>query len=135
MKLRSIIALFLALILVSSFTWSAYAEQAQDEVQIHPHIIYTISTSEGISGIVDLPEDGNAYFVRITFFLPYNTFFVVILPIVDGEFDLRICCSAEYISMQLVDEPDAFLPGTYTVYDSLGYPTGRASEHPPDARG
>lgn len=128
MKLRNIIALLLALIFVVSFTGSASAE-----AQISPHFVYTIHTDDEVSGIVDLPENGSAY-VRLSFFLPYGTPVIVVVPVVDGAFNLRISCDTEYILMQIVDKPDAFLAGTYTVFDSLGHPTGWASGHPPDAR-
>ena len=132
MKLRNIIALLLALILVVSFTGIAFAEQ--EEAQISPHFVYTICTDNEISGIVDLPEDGSTYYVRLTFFQPHNTYFVVVVPVVDGAFNLRISCDTEYIAMQLVDKPDAFLPSDYNAFDSLGYTTGITSGHPPDAR-
>lgn len=134
MKLRNIIVLLLALILVVSFTGSAFAEPEQEEAQISPHFVYTICTDNEISGIVDLSEDGGAYYVRLTFFQPFGTFFIVVVPVVDGAFNLRISCDTEYIAMQLVDKPDAFLPSDYNAFDSLGYTTGRTSGHPPDAR-
>lgn len=103
-----------------SFAEDAYAPNPEDAAVTEPHIIYTHYTSEWLYALVDLPEDGAEYFMRITFFIPGNMFFVLVLPIADdGTFFFWISCPAEYVAMQVADRQDALIPGTYTPYHAI----------------
>lgn len=125
----------LALFLCVSLTGFAQAEQPQqyDEVD-EPHIVYTRYTAEELYGLVDVPNDGHPYFVRVVFVLPCNAFFALVMPIQDGEFRVWTCCDAEYVSLQIVDKWNAYLPGSYIDYEAMGFCGLNAREHTPDRR-
>ncbi len=130
-KLKSIQALLLALILCVSLAGGVRAENGDDAAIYEPHFVHVHYTEETLHGIVDAPSDG-PYFVRVTFILPTNTFFVIVTPVKDWEFCIRIACVAEYVAMELVDRQDAFCPGTYTAYDAIGIHGLRELDHPPN---
>lgn len=134
MKLRNILALMLAMVICVSLTGIAQAENGDDAVIYEPHFVHVHYTEETLHGIVDVPVDGLAYFVRATFILPQNAFFVVITPVQDYEFCIWIDCAAEYVALELVDRQDAFCSGTYTAYDAIGLHGLRELDHPPDGR-
>ena len=128
-----ILALVIALAaVVTGFAVPAQAEDAyvpdvDDVVVTDPHIIHVKYTDYQLYALVELPEDGFACFMRVTFFLPGNTYFVIVQPIAeDGTLDLRISCYAEYISMEIVDRLDALVPGTYGHFGGTGFMTHHA---------
>lgn len=90
------LALFLA-----AFVFTARAEETTA-----PHIVYTRFTMDGLYGLVDLPDDGNTYYMRFTFFLPGDTYFVMLSPVPDaGYFYIWISCHSEHITMELIGRP------------------------------
>ena len=132
---RGILVLALVIALAAAVTGfavpaqaeDAYAPNAEDAVVTDPHIIHVNYTDNQLYALVELPEDGFAYFMRVTFFLPGNTYFVIVQPIAeDGTLDLRIACYAEYISMEIVDRLDALYPGTYWHFGGTGFRTHHA---------
>lgn len=123
-----ILALVIALVAVvtgfavPALSEDAYAPDPEDVIVTVPHIVHTHYTEEWLFALVDLPEDGAEYFMRITFFIPGNTFFILVLPIeADGTLFFYITCDTEYIAMQVVDRMDAIIPDSYTAYDALGF--------------
>lgn len=127
-----ILALVIALAaVVTGFAVPAQAEDAaldvEDVAVTDPHIIHVKYTDYQLYALVELPEDGFAYFMRVTFFLPGNAYFVIVQPVAeDGTLDLRIACYAEYISMEIVDRLDALVPGTYGHFGGTGFMTHHA---------
>lgn len=118
--LALILAAALVWVIVGSFIWSAAAEE--ESLVVVPHIVYTRYDATGLYALVELPEDGMAYYMRVTFFLYGNTYIVIVAPISEeGEMRIWIACNCEHISMQIVDKPDALCPGTYTPYEALGW--------------
>lgn len=56
-------------------------------------------------------------YARITFFLSDDTFIINIVEVKDGGIFAAYCdAPTEHVSVQIVAEADAYLPGTYTVY-------------------
>ena len=52
-----------------------------------------------------------------TFFLTDDTFIINVVEVKDGGIFAAYCDAAtEHVSVQIVAEADAYLPGTYTVY-------------------
>ena len=127
-----ILALVIALAaVVTGFAVPAQAEDASPDVEdvavTEPHIIHVKYTDYQLYALVELPEDGFAYFMRVTLFLPGNAYFVIVQPVAeDGTLDLRIACYAEYISMEIVDRLDALVPGTYGHFGGTGFMTHHA---------
>ena len=58
--------------------------------------------------------------VRLTFFLPGNEFFLLFAPIEpDGTFRAYVLADCEHLAVQIVDDPYAIVPGQYTVLSSI----------------
>lgn len=112
----------------------AYAPDVEDGAVTEPHIIYVHYTDQWLFGLVELPENGLPYYARITYFLPGNTAVVLVLPVEDAQFRIRAACEAEYIEIQIVDTQEAFIPGTYTAYESQAFSGLHMPKHPPDGR-
>ena len=110
---------FLLILTLLIIPFVSFAEESKDEA-ITPHFVYTQSTENRLFGLVDLPEDGSAYFVRATYYVPQGAYFILIVPVVNGEFCVWIFCRPSHITMELVDRQDAFRIGSYTVYDTIG---------------
>ena len=70
-----------------------------------------------LRGEITAPE--GTYYARVTVCLPQSTFYALILPIgPDGTFGLDIATNCEYIGIEIVDTPEALVPGNWTYYDA-----------------
>ena len=88
--------------------------------EITPHIVYTNYDGLTLFGLADVPEDGQEYWARLTFFLPGNDFILLFAPIgPDGVFQAYIYTDCVHLAVQIVDDPCAIAPGTYTPYDAM----------------
>ena len=110
--MKKLFALFLAVIMLCSVHTSTGAEE---DISQYVHIAYAGYDGAELFGEVEIPD--GQFFIRATFFMPGNTFFVVIFPISrEGLFQLDIYVDCEHIAVQVVDTAAAFVPLTYTPY-------------------
>ena len=122
--MKKLISMILALALVFALTMPALAESIPiddlPKAQARAHAVYTCYNGSEVYGLMEVPEDGVEYWVRLTFFLPHDDFFLLIVPIgPDGTFQAYICTDCVHLAVQIVDEPCAIAPGSFTVYDAL----------------
>ena len=97
------------------FVVNAGAAQAENEPIIH----YVVRGENGFGGHVFTDKDG--YYIRATLFYKDNYYFIVVIPVGEnGVWELLIRGDVEHASLQVVDRPDAFVPGEYIVYDCMG---------------
>ena len=112
--MKKLLALFLAVIMLCSVHTSTGAEE---DISQYVHIAYAGYDGVELFGEVEIPD--GQFFIRATFFLPGNFFFVIIFPISrEGLFQLYIDVDCEFITIQVVDSPMALLPMHGTVYAS-----------------
>ena len=115
--MKKLISLILALCLVLTVPLLPAAAETH-----RPHTVYACYNGHEVFGLVDVPEgDETEYWARLTFFLEdSNAFFLLFCPIQpDGTFQCNISANVRHLSIQIVDDPKADLPGTYNCYDAL----------------
>lgn len=110
---------FLVILALLILPLASFAEELQETANT-PHFVYTQRTEKLLYGLVEVPADGAVCFVRVTYCVPQGAYFILILPVVHGEFHAWIFCHACFITLELVDRQDAFYVGTYTAYDTIG---------------
>lgn len=110
--MKKAIVVLIAIILLISLLMAGIAEEAA------PHFIYTQCTDEWVYGIVELPDDGRIYYVRMIFYLPHDTFVALTVTVEGKTFNARVSCPVAYITMELVDEIGVFGSGQW-VFDVL----------------
>lgn len=109
--MKKLFALILAVIILFSIPCIVNSE----DIAQYVHIAYAGYDGAELFGEVEIPD--GQFFIRATFFLPGNTFFVVIFPISrEGLFELDIYVDCEHIAIQVVDTASAYVPLTYTAY-------------------
>ena len=108
----------LVLLLIGAILCSApFAAGTEDDTSQFFHIAYAAYDGYELFGEVETPD--GVFFVRATFFLPCNQFFVVIVPISrEGLFELEIAVVCEYAAVVIVDSPAAIVPGNGVCYES-----------------
>ncbi len=108
--------LLIGAILCATIPVSADTEDAEDISQFF-HIAYAFYDGCELFGEVEIP-DGDFY-IRATFFLPCNQFFVLTFPISrEGTFSFFIAVICESVSIVIVDRESALAPGSGTFYKS-----------------
>ena len=108
--------LLIGAILCATIPVSAYTEDTEDISQFF-HVAYAFYDGCELFGEVEIP-DGD-YYIRATFFLPGDQFFVLTFPISrEGTFSFFIAVNCEYISIVIVDSESALAPGSGTFYES-----------------
>ena len=114
--MKKLISLLLALCLALALLLPAWAETHR------PHTVYACYNGHEVFGLVDVPEgDETEYWARLTFFLEdSNAFVLLFCPVQpDGTFQCGISANVLHLSIQIVDNPLAMVPGTYHFYDAL----------------
>ena len=80
-------------------------------------IVSAVYDGLALRGSIDAPE--GTYYARVTVCLPDGVFYALILPIgPDGTFGLDMAANCEYIGIEIVDTPEALVPGDWTYYDT-----------------
>ena len=114
--MKKLLALLLIGAILCTFPVAANTEDAEDISQLF-HVAYAFYDGLELFGEVEIP-DGHFY-IRATFFLPCNEFFVLTFPISrEGTFSFFIAVNCEHISIVIVDRESALAPGSGTFYKS-----------------
>ena len=112
--MKKLLALLLIGAILCAFPIAANTEDAEDVSQFF-HIAYAMYDGYELFGEVEIPD--GTWFVRASFFLPGNQFFVLIIPISrEGLFQLHIAVNCEHIAIGIVDSPAAMVPGKGAVF-------------------
>ena len=112
--MKKLMALLLIVVILCSAPVVAGTEDATSQIF---HIAYAAYDGFELFGKVEIPD--GVFFIRATFFLPCNQFFVVIVPISrEGLFELEIAVVCEYAAVVIVDSPAAVVPGNGVYYES-----------------
>ena len=112
--MKKLLALLLIGAILCTFPVAANTEDAEDISQFF-HIAYAMYDGYELFGEVEIPD--GVYFIRASFFLPENQFFVLIIPISrEGLFQQHIAVNCQYIAIGIVDSPAAMIPGKGTVF-------------------
>ena len=108
----------MALLLIGAILCSVpVVAGTEDDTSQFFHIAYAAYDGSELFGEVEIPD--GVFFIRATFFLPCNQFFVVIVPISrEGLFELEIAVVCEYAAVVIVDSPAAIVPGNGVYYES-----------------
>lgn len=114
--MKKLLALLLVGAIICTVPIVANTEDAEDISQFF-HVAYAFYDGLELFGEVEIPD--GIYFVRASFFLPGNQFFVVIVPISrEGLFELEIAIVCEYAAVVIVDSPAAIVPENGIYYES-----------------
>ena len=112
--MKKIFVIFLTLMMLCATLPPCAAEE------INPRIVHASYNGFELFGVAEIPEEKEMW-VRLTFFLPGNEFFLLFAPIEpDGTFRAYVLADCEHLAVQIVDDPYAIVPGQYTVYDASG---------------
>lgn len=107
------------LFIVAIFCFATLNTAQTEPVPDTPHVVYTYYDGVEMTGLAEIP-DGGEYYVRLTFFIEGDRFFILFAPIdQNGEFHTYVVANCERLVVQVVDNPHAIQPGSYTVYDIL----------------
>ena len=108
----------LSLLLVGAILFAvpvAVNTEETEDISQYFHIAYVLYDGYELFGGVEIPD--GTWFVRASFFLPGNQFFVLIIPISrEGLFQQHISVNCEHIAIEIVDSPAAIVPGHGTVF-------------------
>ena len=108
--------LLIGVILCTTIPVAAHTENEEDISQFF-HIAYAYYDGTELFGEVEIP-DGDFY-IRATFFLPCEQFFVLTFPISrEGTFSFFIAVNCESISISIVDRETTLAPGSGLFYKS-----------------
>ncbi len=106
----------IALLLVGAILFSVpLVANTEDDIAQYFHVAYAMYDGIELFGEVEIPD--GVFFIRASFFLPGNQFFVLIIPISrEGLFQQHIAVNCEYIAIGIVDSPAAIVPGQGAVF-------------------
>jgi hypothetical protein len=107
--MKKLLAALLAGILLC-LTPCVAVTNGDEDISQYIHIKYAMYDGLELFGDVEIP-DGDFY-IRATFFLPGDQYFVLIVPISrEGLFQAYIAVCCESATIAVVDRPSAIVPG------------------------
>lgn len=111
--MKKLLAFLLVILFLCTLPGAGVAEEISQSV----HIVYAGYDGMELFGQVEIPD--GVFFVRASFFLPNDLFFVIVFPISrEGLFQLYIAVPCTNIAISIVDSPCALIPDHGTFYDA-----------------
>ncbi len=114
--IRWLIFMVIICLMTVNFTFITNAEETQ--IEEAPLIHYVIVDENGFNGHIFTDKAG--YYIRSTLFIGDSFYLIIIVPVNEnGVWELLTEGNIKHATFQVVDRPDAFIPGEYIVYDSI----------------